>query len=85
MARLWPSPAAGDAAPGDADLRLDGLVARVLRVLPRVEEAEQAAPAVGLERGGHGGEDAADGEGEHQRLELDAADEQHHEHDRRRG
>ena len=44
---------ADQAAVGDADLRLDRLVARVQRVGPRVEEAQQPAVAVGLDDGEH--------------------------------
>src|SRR5215210_4966923 len=83
-----PQPRAEDSTRAEAEHRLHGLVPAALRVVPRVEEAQEPSPPVGLEPGGGederdretaGGREQAAGRAGH---DEDAGD---HEHDRDRG
>src|SRR6478672_5086517 len=68
---------AEDPAGAEPDHRLDGLEAGALRVLPRVEEAEQARAPVRLEPDGEQAERADDPETEAERAAGRAGHEQH--------
>src|SRR6185436_3062247 len=79
---------AEDPAGAEPDHRLHGLEAGPLRVLPRVEEAEQARAAVRLEPDGEQAERGDDPEAGTERPARRARDEQHrgkHHDDRNRG
>ena len=83
MAREAPRPDADDAAVGQADHRLDGLVAGVRAVLPRVEEGEEPGSP---ERGaGHRQPDPDQGgdHGRHEGHQRRAGGVEHDHHHRR--